>query len=128
MVKLADLFRVYGVGPVFARLLFDGGADTVESLSQADSEQLFRQLEKKYLEAGNTTARRISRRRTFAFASGWLQIYPNRSSIDGLTANRGLQPTKAAEKISVCLHGLLAPTADKSFKNHGSSIMGRQGA
>jgi predicted flap endonuclease-1-like 5' DNA nuclease len=47
-----DLSRVYGVGPIFARLLFDSGADTVESLAQADSEQLFRQLEKKYLAAG----------------------------------------------------------------------------
>jgi predicted flap endonuclease-1-like 5' DNA nuclease len=52
LVKLADLSRVYGVGPIFARLLFDSGADTVESLAQADSEQLFRQLEKKYLAAG----------------------------------------------------------------------------
>jgi len=52
LVKLADLSRVYGVGPIFARLLFDAGADTVEFLAQADSEQLFRQLEKKYLEAG----------------------------------------------------------------------------
>ena len=56
LVKLADLSRVYGVGPVFARLLFDGGADTVESLAQADSEQLYRQLEKKYLEAGYSKA------------------------------------------------------------------------
>jgi len=56
MVKLADLSRVYGVGPIFARLLFDIGAETVESLAQADSEQLFRQLEKKYLEAGYSKA------------------------------------------------------------------------
>ena len=56
MVKLADLSRVYGVGPIFARLLFDIGTETVESLAQADSEQLFRQLEKKYLEAGYSKA------------------------------------------------------------------------
>jgi predicted flap endonuclease-1-like 5' DNA nuclease len=56
LVKLADLSRVYGVGPIFARLLFEGGADTVETLSQADSEQLFRQLEKRYLEAGYSKA------------------------------------------------------------------------
>jgi len=56
LVKLADLSRVYGVGPIFARLLFDGGADTVESLAQADSEQLFRQLEYRYLEAGYSKA------------------------------------------------------------------------
>jgi hypothetical protein len=52
LVKLADLSRVYGVGPIFARLLFDAGADSVESLAQADSEQLFKQLEYRYLEAG----------------------------------------------------------------------------
>jgi predicted flap endonuclease-1-like 5' DNA nuclease len=56
LVKLADLSRVYGVGPIFARLLFDGGADTVESLAQADSEQLFRELEHRYLEAGYSKA------------------------------------------------------------------------
>ncbi|MEE9308474.1 MAG: DUF4332 domain-containing protein [Spirochaetia bacterium] len=56
LVKLADLSRVYGVGPIFARFLFDAETETVETLSQANSEQLFRQLKKRYLEAGYSKA------------------------------------------------------------------------
>jgi predicted flap endonuclease-1-like 5' DNA nuclease len=54
LVKLSDLSRVYGVGPVFARLLYDAGVDSVEAIARADSSRLFEKLSKAYLEAGNS--------------------------------------------------------------------------
>jgi nucleotidyltransferase/DNA polymerase involved in DNA repair len=54
LVKLADLSRVYGVGPVFARLLYDTGMDSVQAIARADSAQLFEQLAEAYLAAGNS--------------------------------------------------------------------------
>jgi len=44
LVKLSDLARVSGVGPVFARLLYEAGADTVEAFSQSPPEALFERL------------------------------------------------------------------------------------
>ena len=54
LVKLSDLSRVYGVGPVFARLLYDTGVDSVEAIARADSARLFDKLSKAYLAAGNS--------------------------------------------------------------------------
>jgi len=54
LVKLSDLSRVYGVGPVFARLLYDTGMDSVEAIARADSSRLFAKLAKAYLAAGNS--------------------------------------------------------------------------
>jgi nucleotidyltransferase/DNA polymerase involved in DNA repair len=54
LVKLSDLSRVYGVGPVFARLLCDAGVDSVEAIARADSTQLFDTLAQAYLAAGNS--------------------------------------------------------------------------
>jgi hypothetical protein len=54
LVKLSDLSRVYGVGPVFARLLYNTGVDTVEAIARADSPRLFDKLSKAYLAAGKS--------------------------------------------------------------------------
>ena len=54
LVKLSDLSRVYGVGPVFARLLYDAGMDSVAAIARADSAQLFDKLAAAYLAAGNS--------------------------------------------------------------------------
>lgn len=53
LVRLSDLSRVYGVGPVFARLLYDAGIESVEAIARADSSQLFDKLAEAYLAAGN---------------------------------------------------------------------------
>ena len=54
LVKLSDLSRVYGVGPVFARLLYNAGVDSVEAIAKADSSHLFAKLSKAYVAAGNS--------------------------------------------------------------------------
>jgi predicted flap endonuclease-1-like 5' DNA nuclease len=54
LVKLSDLSRLYGVGPVFAKLLYDAGVDSVEAIARADSARLFDKLSKAYLAAGNS--------------------------------------------------------------------------
>jgi hypothetical protein len=54
LVKLSDLSRVYGVGPVFARLLYDAGIDSVRAIARADSSRLFDKLAEAYLAAGNS--------------------------------------------------------------------------
>jgi hypothetical protein len=54
LVKLSDLSRVYGVGPVFARLLYEAGVDSVEAIARADAARLFRKLAEAYLAAGNS--------------------------------------------------------------------------
>ena len=52
LVKLADLSRVYGIGPVFARIMYDAGTETVELLAQADTEKLYTLLTEKYIQLG----------------------------------------------------------------------------
>ena len=54
LLKLSDLSRVYGVGPVFARLLYDAGINSVLAIAQADSRKLFDKLATAYLAAGNS--------------------------------------------------------------------------
>jgi predicted flap endonuclease-1-like 5' DNA nuclease len=44
LVKLSDLVRVSGVGPVFARLLYEAGVDTIEALAQAAPEDLLERV------------------------------------------------------------------------------------
>lgn len=44
MVKLADLVRVGGVGPVFARMLYEVGCDTVEKLAAAKAGELVEKI------------------------------------------------------------------------------------
>jgi hypothetical protein len=53
IVKLSDLSRIYGVGPVFARLLYEAGVESVEAVARADAPRLFDKLAKAYLAAGN---------------------------------------------------------------------------
>jgi hypothetical protein len=54
LVRLSDLSRVYGVGPVFARILYDAGVKTAEEIAGADSSSLFARLSEAYLAAGNS--------------------------------------------------------------------------
>jgi len=44
LVKMADLARVYGVGPVFIRMLYDAGVKTVEQLVASNPAELLEQL------------------------------------------------------------------------------------
>jgi predicted RecB family nuclease len=44
LVKLSDLVRVSGVGPVFARLLYEAGVDTIETLAQSTPEHLLERV------------------------------------------------------------------------------------
>jgi hypothetical protein len=44
IVKLSSLVRVSGVGPVFARMLYEAGIDTLEKLSDSSADQLFERL------------------------------------------------------------------------------------
>jgi predicted flap endonuclease-1-like 5' DNA nuclease len=53
LVKLSDLARIGGVGPVFARLLYEAGADTLEEFLKRAPDELIESLhaindEKKY--------------------------------------------------------------------------------
>lgn len=45
-VKLSDLVRVRGIGPGFARIFYEAGADTIETLSQWPPEALFQAAHK----------------------------------------------------------------------------------
>ncbi len=56
LVKLSDLARVSGVGPVFARLLFEAEASTVEELAACTPEALSERLVAIVLEMGYTEA------------------------------------------------------------------------
>jgi hypothetical protein len=44
LTKLADISRIYGVGPVFCRVFFETGIDTVEKVAMADPQELFDRL------------------------------------------------------------------------------------
>ncbi len=44
LVRLSDLVRIGGVGPVFARIIFDAGIDTLEKLSSSAPDKLFEEL------------------------------------------------------------------------------------
>jgi predicted flap endonuclease-1-like 5' DNA nuclease len=53
LVKMSNLARIYGVGPVYARLLYDTGADTLDKIDKCSPEDLLQRLhevndEKKY--------------------------------------------------------------------------------
>jgi len=41
LVKLSDLARIGGVGPVFARIFLDAGIDTLEKLSNSSADEVF---------------------------------------------------------------------------------------
>ena len=44
LVGLSDLVRISGVGPVFARIIFEAGIDTLEKLSNSSAGALFAEL------------------------------------------------------------------------------------
>ena len=44
LVKLSDLARIVGVGPVFARLLYEAGADTLEAFLARSPDELIEEL------------------------------------------------------------------------------------
>lgn len=56
LVSLSDLARVSGVGPVFARLLYEAGASTVEELAACSAEELSGRLVVVVQEMGHTEA------------------------------------------------------------------------
>ena len=54
LVKLSDLARIGGVGPVFARLLYEAGADSLEAFLRRSPEELFERLNAINAEQGYT--------------------------------------------------------------------------
>ncbi len=46
LVSLSDLARLYGVGPIFARMIYDAGIRSVKSFVQYDAEEFVRLYEK----------------------------------------------------------------------------------
>jgi len=44
MVKLSDLARIWGVGPVFARIFYDAGYDSVERVAGANPTQVYEEV------------------------------------------------------------------------------------
>lgn len=44
LVKMSDLARAGWVGPIFARLIYEAGADTLEEISKRSPEELFERL------------------------------------------------------------------------------------
>jgi hypothetical protein len=52
LVKLSDLSRIMGVGPIFARTIYNSGVDTVEKISLSDPQDLYERLAKLYKEQG----------------------------------------------------------------------------
>ncbi len=56
LTKLADLSRIWGVGPIFCRIFYETGTDTVEKVAHASAKKLYEELSeinkiKKYTKA-----------------------------------------------------------------------------
>ena len=56
LVKLSDMLRINGVGPVFARVILDAGFDNIEIFVNTPIEKLFIELKAAYLRKGYTRA------------------------------------------------------------------------
>jgi hypothetical protein len=56
LVQLCDLVRITGVGPVFARIIYDSGIHSVAEFLSSDPADLFRQLTRTNQEKGLTKA------------------------------------------------------------------------
>lgn len=56
LIKLSDLVRVNGVGPIFARILYQAGAGTLGKLSTSSPEELFEKVVAVNQEMGYTSA------------------------------------------------------------------------
>jgi len=52
LVKMSDLSRIMGVGPVFTRTFLNSGVDTVEKVSRSDPQVLFDRMVEFYKEQG----------------------------------------------------------------------------
>jgi len=50
LTKLTDLSRIWGVGPVFARIIYGSGVDTVEKVAQQEAGEFFNVLKASYEE------------------------------------------------------------------------------
>lgn len=56
LTKLSDLARIWGVGPVFARIIFDSGVDTVARVAEKDGLEFFNVLKQSYEEVHGVPA------------------------------------------------------------------------
>jgi hypothetical protein len=57
LVRLCDLVRITGVGPVFARIIYDSGIRSAKEFLDMDSEDLFERLTKTNNDKGLTKAK-----------------------------------------------------------------------
>jgi hypothetical protein len=57
LVNLCDLVRITGVGPVFARIIYDSGIHSVRDFLSVDADELYARLSKTNIENGFTKAR-----------------------------------------------------------------------
>jgi nucleotidyltransferase/DNA polymerase involved in DNA repair len=57
ILKLSDLARINGVGPVFARMILDTRIDTAAKMANANAELLFKKLKKLNEEKNYTKAK-----------------------------------------------------------------------
>ena len=44
LTKLSDLSRIWGVGPIFCRIFYETGIDTIEKVANTEAKQLYDQL------------------------------------------------------------------------------------
>jgi nucleotidyltransferase/DNA polymerase involved in DNA repair len=57
IVGLSDLVRAYGVGPVFARILFDTGIHSIQEFIQYSPEEIIQLYEDKYQQKADFSLR-----------------------------------------------------------------------
>ena len=57
LVGLSDLVRAYGVGPVFARILYDTGIHSIEELKSHSAEEIIRLYEDKFQQKADFSLR-----------------------------------------------------------------------
>jgi Domain of unknown function (DUF4332) len=57
ILRLSDLVRINGVGPVFARMMLDNGTDTSEKVANSNPKHLFEELNKLNKERNYTKAK-----------------------------------------------------------------------
>lgn len=54
MVRIADLARIWGVGPYFTRILYEAGYDSVQAVAEADLEVMYQEVNRINKEQGIT--------------------------------------------------------------------------
>jgi nucleotidyltransferase/DNA polymerase involved in DNA repair len=57
LAGLSDLVRAYGVGPVFARILFDTGIHSIQDLIQYEAEEIIQLYENKFQQKADFSLR-----------------------------------------------------------------------